>query len=130
MRSRWRIVARFIVPVFNEFEIKEIELEEREDQPGRFLQAWIRKYRLDATREALCAALFAADLGSSAREVFPDIYENMTQVRLRLLRQLYLCHPRKRFWIPLVKFNERSSSMTKTTISWAEERAAKCTRRR
>ena len=82
MRSRWRVVARFIVPVFTESEIDKIEAMEREDQPCRFLQAWIRKHRLDATRDALCAALFAADLGSSAQEVFPEIYENMTRVCL------------------------------------------------
>ena len=80
MRFQWRVVARFIVPFFTDFEIKEIELEEREDQPLRFLQAWIRKHGLKATREALSAALFSADLGSGVREVFPEIYENMTKV--------------------------------------------------
>ena len=77
MRSRWSLVARFIVPVFTEFEIREIEVMDREDQPARFIDAWIQKYRLDASREALCAALFAADLASSAKEVFPEIYDNV-----------------------------------------------------
>ena len=81
MRSRWTVVARFIVPVLSDSEIKEIEVEEKENrQPVRFLNAWIGKHGLKATREALCSALFSADLGSGVKEVFPEIYEKMTKV--------------------------------------------------
>ena len=80
MRNQWRVVARFIVPYLTDFEIKQIELEEEEDQPLRFLESWIKKHGLKATREALCSALLFADLGSGAREVFPEIYAKMTEV--------------------------------------------------
>ena len=80
MRSQWRDVARCIVPLFTNSEIEHIELHEREDQPLRFLQAWIEKHGLEATRESLCAALIAVGLASGAKEVFPEIYEKMTKV--------------------------------------------------
>ena len=80
MGSQWRVVAQLIMPVLSEFEIQKIESEEQENQPLCFLQAWINKHGLKATRAALCSALFFADLGSGAREVFPEIYENMSKV--------------------------------------------------
>ena len=81
MGSEWRFVAQCIVPVLTDSEINKIEFEKRkEDQPGLFLDAWINKNGLNATREALCSALFGADLGSPAKEVFPEIYEKMTKV--------------------------------------------------
>ncbi|XP_065846027.1 uncharacterized protein [Oscarella lobularis] len=79
MGSQWRVVAQLIMPVLSEFEIQKIESEEQENQPLCFLQAWINKHGLKATRAALCSALFFADLGSGAREVFPEIYENMSK---------------------------------------------------
>ena len=80
MGSQWKVVAQFIVPVLTNVEIKAIELEETEDQPCRFLDAWIKKHGLKATPEALCSALLSADLGSGAKEIFPEVYKNMTKV--------------------------------------------------
>lgn len=68
------------MPLLNDFEIKEIESASDDDQPRRFLDVWINKHRPKATREALCSALFLADLGSGAKQVLPEIYEGMTNV--------------------------------------------------
>ena len=66
--------------LLNDFEIKEIESESDDDQPRHFLDVWMHKHGPKATREALCSALFLADLGSGAKEVLPEIYEAMTNV--------------------------------------------------
>ena len=80
MRSKWIDVARVIFPYLTDSEIAKIELHAREDQALRFLEAWIDKYDLSATRESLVKALIRVGLASGAKEVFPEIYEKITKV--------------------------------------------------
>ena len=80
MRSQWIDVARVIFPYLTDSEIAKIQLHDREDQALRFLEAWIDKYDLSATRESLVSALISVGLASGAKEVFPEIYEKITKV--------------------------------------------------
>ena len=131
MRSQWRDVARCIVPVLTDFEIKEIELEEREDQPGRFLDAWINKHGLDAMRDALCAALLSVGLSAGAKDVFPEIYEKLTKVIYIFLIIWFLAtFLRKYLWIRLIKFNKVSLITMNAAISLAADPALRCSKRR
>ena len=112
MRSQWIDVARVIFPYLTDSEIAKIEVHDREDQALRFLQAWIDKYDLSATRESLVKALISVGLAAGAKEVFPEIYEKMTKVLYFFINELLPTFLRNLFWIQLLKFNEVSSIMT------------------
>ena len=79
--SRWTEVARAVFPIFSEEEMRIIETGFPTDPGLHFLFAWLANNR-EATRQALCRALFEADLSWCVAEVFPDIYSAMTKVRL------------------------------------------------
>ena len=80
MRSKWIDVARVIFPSLSNSEVEKVKLHDGEDQPGRFLDAWIEEHGLDATRESIVSALIKVGLASGAKEVFPELYEKMTKV--------------------------------------------------
>ena len=80
--SRWSEVARAVFPIFTDEEIDVIETAVVDDRATRFLRAWIERNGDEAMRKALCRALFEADLISCVKEVFSDIYQAMTEVRL------------------------------------------------
>ena len=85
MRSQWIDVARVVFPYLTDSEIAKIQLHDREDQALRFLEAWIDKYDLSATRESLVSALITVGLASGAKEVFPEIYEKITKVHIHFI---------------------------------------------
>ena len=91
MRSQWIDVARVIFPPLANSEVERVKLHDREDQPGRFLDAWIEEHGLDATRESIVSALIKVGLSSGAKEVFPELYEKMTKV-LYFLDQQITCN--------------------------------------
>ena len=113
MRSKWIDVARVIFPPLSNSEVEKVKLHDREDQPGRFLNAWIEEHGLDATRESIVSALIKVGLASGAKEVFPELYEKMTKVLVYFLDQQIDCNfLRKLFWTGHLKCNGVSSSMT------------------
>ncbi|XP_065835437.1 uncharacterized protein [Oscarella lobularis] len=87
--SRWSDVARAVFPIFSDKEIRDIETGFLEDRGFHFLLAWLEKNKREATRRALCRALFEVDLRQCVAEVFPDVYLAMTKkVPLDFLPQI------------------------------------------